>query len=263
MMNSRMAGLLKPLAVFCSQSQSKRYVKTIHNPGDSWRTLADTSNLTSSAANQDKTIIETTFDLTMTIKNGLDKQSFSVTIQAPSTPRQAHDKITSAVEGPSGQESSSTPCTQPLRHYRIFADYGTDFIWLNTADPSYSSDDTYVEAADALSSFPPSVLQNYDAWVDTYTDKFKKRCEDTQDYSANVFLTAAEQVAWQVAGYLLAWRIAWSPQVGSVEYSPGREKYMLEQGKESDVTLAFLEDQAALLCGIGSEDISIQLWEDN
>jgi hypothetical protein len=32
-----------------------------------------------------------------------------------------------------------------------------------------------------------------------------------------------------------------------VEYSPGREKYVLEQGKESNVTLAFLEDQAALL----------------
>jgi hypothetical protein len=32
-----------------------------------------------------------------------------------------------------------------------------------------------------------------------------------------------------------------------VEYSPGREKYVLEQDKESDVTLAFLENQAALL----------------
>jgi hypothetical protein len=128
MMNARMVGLLKPLAVFCSGSQSQRYIKTIHNLGDSWGTLADTSNLTSSAADQDKIIIETTFDLTMTIKTGLDKQSFSVTIQAPSTPRQAHNKIRSAVEGPSGQESSSTPSTQPLRHYRIFPDYGTDFI---------------------------------------------------------------------------------------------------------------------------------------
>jgi hypothetical protein len=35
--------------------------------------------------------------------------------------------------------------------------------------------------------------------------------------------------------------------VGSVEYSLGRKKYVLEQGKESDITLAFLEDQAALL----------------
>jgi hypothetical protein len=246
-MNERMAGLLEPLAVFCSQPQSQRYVRTIHNLGDSSCTLADTSNLTSSAADQDKTIIETAFDLMVTIKKGLDKQNFSVTIQAPSTLRQAHNPITSAVEGLSGQESSSTPGTLPLRHYRIFADYGTDFIWLNTADPSYSPGNTYVEAADALSSFPPLVLQNYDAWVDTYTDNFKKRCEDTQDYSANVFHTAAEQVAWQVAGYLLAWRITRSPQVGSVEYSLGREKYVLEQGRESDVTLAFLEDQAALL----------------
>jgi len=225
-MNARIIGSLEPLAVFCSQSQSQRYIKTVHNLGDSWRTPADPSNLTSFAANQDKIIIETTFDLTITI----DKQSFSVTIQPLS-----------------GQESSSTPSTPPFRHYRIFADYGTDFIWLNTADPSYSPNDTYVEAADALSSFPHSVLQNYDAWVDTYTDNFKKRCEATQDYSANVFLTAAEQVAWQVAGYLLAWCIARSPQVGSVEYSLGRKKYVLEQGKESNITLVFLEDQDALL----------------
>jgi hypothetical protein len=226
MMNARIIGPLEPLAVFCSQSQSQRYIKTVHNLGDPWHTLADTSNLTSFAANQDKIIIETTFDLTITI----DKQSFSVTIQPLL-----------------GQESSSTPSTPPLRHYRIFADYGTDFIWLNTADPSYSLNDTYVEAADALSSFPHSVLQNYDAWVDTYTDNFKKRCEATQDYSANVFLTPAEQVAWQIAGYLLAWCIARSPQVGSVEYSLGKKKYVLEQGKESNITLAFLEDQDALL----------------
>jgi hypothetical protein len=220
MMNARIIGPLEPLAVFCSQAQSQRYIKTVHNLGDSWR------NLTSFAADQDKIIIETTFDLTITI----DKQSFSVTVQPAS-----------------GQESSSTPSTSPLRHYRIFADYGTDFIWLNTADPSYSPNDTYVEATDALSSFPHSVLQNYNAWVDTYTDNFKKQCEATQDYSADVFLTAAEQVVWQIAGYLLAWRIARSPQVGSVEYSLGRKTYVLEQGKESDITLAFLEDQAELL----------------
>ena len=217
---------LEPLAVFCSQPQSQRYIRSVHNLGDPWHTLADTSNLSSFAANQDKIIVETTFDLTITI----DKQSFSVTIQPLS-----------------GQESSSTPSTPPLRHYRIFADYGTDFIWLNTADPSYSPDDAYVEAANALSSFPHSVFQNYDAWVDTYTDNFKKRCEDTQNFSANVFLTAAEQVAWQIAGYLLAWRIVRSPQVGSVEYSLGSKKYVLEQGKESNITLAFLEDQDALL----------------
>jgi hypothetical protein len=198
MMDARMIDPSKPLAVFCSQPQSQRYIKTVHNLGDSWRTLAGTSNLTSFAADEDKIIIETTFDLTITI----DKQSFSVTIQAP------------AVKGPSGQ-----------------------------ADPSYSPSDTYVEAADALSVFPHSVLQNYNTWVDTYTDNFKKRCEDTQDYSANVFLTAAEQVAWQIAGYLLAWRIVRSPQVGSVEYSQGGKKYVLEQGRESDITLAFLEAQ--------------------
>ena len=32
-----------------------------------------------------------------------------------------------------------------------------------------------------------------------------------------------------------------------MEYSLETRKYVLEQGKESDITLAFLEDQAALL----------------
>ena len=53
----------------------------------------------------------------------------------------------------------------------------------------------------------------------------------------------------------MARRIARSPQVASVEYSLGRKRYGLEQGKESDITLAFFEDQAALL---RSES---QLWK--
>ncbi len=150
-----------------------------------------------------------------------------------------------AIEGHLRQESPRR--AQALRHYRIFADYNTDFIWLDTDDPEYAPGSTYVEVDDALASFPPEVLQNYDAWAETYSKNFKTMCEDMQKYSANVFVTTTEQVARQVAGYLLAWRIANSLKVGSVKYSPAKEKCLLERGKESDVTKQFVEDQAALL----------------
>jgi hypothetical protein len=134
---------------------------------------------------------------------------------------------------------------QSTRNYRIFTDYGTDFIWLkNDADES-----NYIEAADAQSNLPKEVFENYSAWVEAYTVSFKERCEDPGDYSAHVFLTATKEVSWSVAGYFLAWRIAMAPQVGSVEFAVGDGKYLLRKGKdvENDVTYSFLEDQAMLL----------------
>ena len=50
-----------------------------------------------------------------------------------------------------------------------------------------------------------------------------------------------------MTGFLLAWRIAIAPQVGSVEYSAGSLKYLLESGKETSVTVEFLKDQIAFL----------------
>ena len=83
--------------------------------------------------------------------------------------------------------------------------------------------------------------------METYDKNFKTRCEDTQNYHANVFPSAWEEVAWTATGFLLAWRIAIAPQVGSVEYSAGSSKYLLESGKEASVTVEFLKDQIASL----------------
>lgn len=104
-----------------------------------------------------------------------------------------------------------------------------------------------LEAEEVLSKFPPSVLEIYNAWVDTYSDNFAERRDKTQNYSANMFQTAPEEVAWNVAGFLLAWRIALAPQVGKIELSVGRSKYFLEKGWETEVTLSFLQDQVNIL----------------
>ncbi|CAG8146113.1 unnamed protein product [Penicillium nalgiovense] len=108
------------------------------------------------------------------------------------------------------------------------------------------SKDRYTEAAEELVSFPLSVLAMYDAWVEQYSDNWKRRVEDTQDYRAPVFSDRIEQMAWNVAGYMLAWCIVLDPGVGSVVNTAGSTDYLLEWGNES-VTERFLGDQIELL----------------
>jgi hypothetical protein len=229
-------GLLKPLDVFCSQSQSQRYIKTIRNLGDAWRSVAE-KPLTESDKNS--VLVETNFDFVLKITNALEEQQSEPTTVEMST----HEPPISTT---SMSTTTSTPTESP-RHYRIFADYGTDFIWQDPDDLRSEEGDCMLEAEEVLSSFPPSVLESYDAWVDTYTDNFKERRDKTQNYHATVFPTTSSEVAWNVAGFLLAWRITMAPEVGRIEFSAGYSKYFLERGKETSVTLKFLQDQVDML----------------
>lgn len=227
--------LLKPLRVFCTQTQSQRYIKTIKNLGDSWRRLGEKPPPESDEAS---VWVETSFDLVLKITNPLkdDKRPNPMNVEmsthAPST------------TSPSAK--SAMPEETP-RHYRIFADYGTDFIWRDPNDLRPEEGDCMLEAEEALSTFPPSLLELYTSWVDTYSDNFTERRDKTQNYHANIFLTTSEEVAWNVAGFLLAWRIALAPQVGRIEFSAGCSQYFLEKGQETDVTLKFLQDQVDIL----------------
>lgn len=228
------SGLLRPLAIFCSQSQSQRYIKAIKNLGDAWRTLSEQPLFESE---KDSTCIETNFDFILRIKIDLEEQC-----QSKST----------IVEMSTGEpllpstSKQSTPIRNP-RHYRIFADYGTDFLWRDPDDVTPEEGDTALDPEEVLASYPPSVLELYDAWVDTYTENFKKRREEPGTYHVTTFSTASEEVAWNVAGFLLAWRITMAPEVGRIEFTAGHSKYGLENGKETSVTLAFLQGQVDIL----------------
>ncbi|KAL5364544.1 hypothetical protein BJX96DRAFT_157528 [Aspergillus floccosus] len=219
-------GILKPLAVFCCQAQTQKYIKTVKNLGDAWRTLADKP---ATESDQTQTVIETTFDFCLKITR----------------PEDSAEPSQISVEMVTDECMPLLPEEAP-RHYRIFADYGTDFIWRHP-DDIRSDEDSHVDSDEVLSTFPASVLELYDAWVDTYTDNFKRRCEETQNYSATVFSTITEEVAWNVAGYLLAWRIAIGPHIGSLEYTAGNSKYLLCRGEETAVTMQFLKDQVEQL----------------
>ncbi|KAJ6190956.1 hypothetical protein N7519_000977 [Penicillium mononematosum] len=246
------SGLLEPLAVFCSQSQSQRYIKAARNLGDSWRSLAEKPL---SESEKDFVLVETNFDFVLKITNILEEQRQSepsiveMSAHEPSTPL-----LTVSSEPSLSTKSFATPLstgpstsTEPPRHYRIFADYGTAFIWRDPDDLRPEEGDCMLEAGEVLSTFPSSVLELFNAWVDTYTDNFSERRDKTQNYYADVFLTTSEEVAWNVAGFLLAWRITLAPQVGRIEFSAGCSKYILEKGMETRATLQFLQDQVDIL----------------
>lgn len=97
-------------------------------------------------------------------------------------------------------------------------------------------------------SLPQSVKERYLDWVDCFHQYWDRRCND---YHAPIFVNKQEAVAWYVAGYLLAWRIVASPDVGSVEWlaGPSSSEYLLEKGNETAVTLEFLREMVDILDG--------------
>jgi hypothetical protein len=102
------------------------------------------------------------------------------------------------------------------------------------------------EAEEELVWFPSSVLEMYNVWVDEWSDNWKREVEGPQDYRGPVFSDRTEEVAWNVAGYMLAWGILLAPGVGSVVYTAGSTDYLLERGNGL-ATERFLGDQIELL----------------
>ena len=227
--------ILRPLAAFRDQQKTQRYVKAVRNLDEA---VDIRSKQQRSADTDDRTIsIETAFDLDLKIKSHSSEQGFSVSLELPSLGKGA--QATAA-----GTETTSPP--EAPRYYTVHAEYGTDFLWYDANHPRHGK--VFVEdISDELSSFPRAVPKNYKTWVTTYNTNFKASCYDSRYSSPSVFFTTAEDVAWNVAGFLLAWRIALAPHVGSVTYLSDCKEYLLEKGNATDVTLRFLADQAAVL----------------
>ncbi|RMJ26769.1 hypothetical protein PHISP_02369 [Aspergillus sp. HF37] len=233
---------LKPLmAVFC-EPETKRYIKKFCNLEESWQSHAATPD----PDEDDNTVtIETTFDLDLKITRGSDGQSHSVTLAPPSFGK-ATQETPNYTEADDETTPRASPPAEPTRHYDIVHEFGTDFLWYGEEDPR--RENLFAEdASEELSSFPPAVVKSYEAWVITYKINFKESCHDVRYYYPSVFFTVAQDVAWNVAGFLLAWRIALAPQTASVVYLTGRKEYLLKKGQENAVTLEFLTDQAVVL----------------
>ncbi|KAJ5280619.1 hypothetical protein N7478_005991 [Penicillium angulare] len=108
--------LLRPLAVFCSHADSQRYIKNIRNLGDAWRSLAEQPI---PECDKHSIVAETTFDFTLKLIDSPKEQSQSS--------QAAIEMLTTESNLSTSSAHYSRPTGRP-RHYRIFADYGTDFI---------------------------------------------------------------------------------------------------------------------------------------
>ncbi|KAJ5153424.1 uncharacterized protein N7482_009902 [Penicillium canariense] len=175
------------------------------------------------------TVIETTFDMTLQIMHGCDE---------PTTVA-----MTTCEYPPS--TSSKWP-EERLRYYRIDAGVGSGFI-SEIKDCALDHGEGGLDSVDILSSFPPRVLENYLIWMETWSENWQENHDQTGDYWGSIFRTAEEEVAWNVTGYLLAWRIAMCPEAGVVEYSTRQSQYLLEPGAELSVTIQFLKEQLHVL----------------
>jgi hypothetical protein len=236
--------ILKPLVAVLCQPETKRYIKRFCNLEES----SQAHTTTPDPDEDDNTVtIETTFDLDLVVTRGSGGQSYSVTLEPPSFARATQE--TPSLNSTEADDKIAPPATtpaEPTRHYAILDEYGTDFLWYGEEDPKH--EDLFAwNASEELSLFPPAVVKSYEAWVITYKTNFKESCYDDRYYYPSVFFTAAEDVAWNVAGFLLAWRIALAPQTASVLYLTGSKDYLLKKGQENAVTLEFLADQAVVL----------------
>ncbi|PLB54529.1 hypothetical protein P170DRAFT_432172 [Aspergillus steynii IBT 23096] len=218
-------GFLDPLAVFRDDPQSQQYIRSVRNSvGAGYLLVGEPAT----------TVIETTFDLSLKITYKLGHRPGSNT-----TPSDIES--VEMIQASGGRTSG-----QPLRHYRIFSDYRALFIWRRANDIG-SGEDSNLKPEQFLSRYPPAVHDLYDTWVRTFLHYFTERFNEMHEYPASVFPTVLEEIAWCVAGYLLAWRIAMGDGVGGVEFSAGDSTYLLAPGREKRATLEFLTDQARLL----------------
>ncbi|EYE95387.1 uncharacterized protein EURHEDRAFT_412206 [Aspergillus ruber CBS 135680] len=208
-----MADILNPINIFIIHPQSQRYIKTTRDETDSEENTTTT--------------IETTFDLTFKITKASDGTPSSIEAFPPT-------------EQPPSNEAKP-------RHYRIDPDYETGFITRSTSDlqPDEERD---VTIEDVLKPLPESVQEQYKAWVDAYNGSYKTRVEDTGDEKASVFATAEEEVAWNVAGYLLTWRLTFAPEIGSAQYYGfGNSRSFVVGENQLPSTVGFLKAGAGVL----------------
>ncbi|PYH86448.1 hypothetical protein BO82DRAFT_360751 [Aspergillus uvarum CBS 121591] len=180
--------LLKPLAVLARQPQSQRCIKAIRNLGDAWHRLTD------EPLSELDTKLHTRGNQLRPgpkIQNAQEDQS---SLSNPIT-------VEMSTREPLTTPNEEPPVSEPSRHYRILADWGTVFIWRDYDNLRGGEGDCMLEAEEILCSpvYPPSVFEHYGAWVDLYTDSFDRRCNKTGDFHASTFATVAEEVAWNVA----------------------------------------------------------------
>lgn len=181
--------ILAPLAAFCRDFKFRDYVfdmKNLSDLGNSFGAIVSTSS------SHSLTVIETRFDLILQVMHGPDEPTTVVitTCQSQEPPRsqKVHDEL--------------------LLSYKLRPKYGTAFI--SDCAPDFAG--SGFDSIKNLSANPLCIMEYYMLWVAEYNESGRDRCDRSGKTSENPFFSAEEEVSWNVAGYLLAWRVAMAPE---------------------------------------------------
>lgn len=153
-------------------------------------------------------------------------------------------------------KASGSPRTQktPSRHYRMFPDWQTSFLWkhasnkerTNTAhddddDDGEDDDDDSPEVDDeVIEARYPTLWPHYEAWQQRYETAFEDQgCH--LGSGAEVFPDAVERIAWDVEGLLMASWLALKEDVVAVDYLPRSKQYDLKGTSIDEELPRFLE----------------------
>ena len=152
---------------------------------------------------------------------------------------EAHDVATSDVNNDKVLQTWGTnPPSANQYHFRLFADWGTTFLWHNTKLPhppgEYPVDDEEIE------SWFPTLEPSYFAWVDTYNEAFEtQECHLGQGHV--VFPDVSDEIAWETEGFLLACRLVLQDGVESVQYEVDFQEYQITKRSMAIEFLEFLK----------------------
>lgn len=138
-----------------------------------------------------------------------------------------------------GQQNGSTR----QRRYRLFPDWQTSFLWsddtskkaaanghFETGEEEEDEDDDESPEVDddVIEARFPRLWAYYDVWRQTYETAFKGQgCHLVT--GAEAFPNAADRIAWDAEGMLMACWLALREDVESVEYLPRANQYRVEK----------------------------------
>ncbi|KAI1244878.1 hypothetical protein MGN70_014755 [Eutypa lata] len=137
--------------------------------------------------------------------------------------------------------TSDQDTSTPRYKYRIFPDFGTDFLWYDTSWPGNPVDEYPVDCEELPEHYGDSWYTTYDSWVEKYTQAFRKQEADLGS-GKHPFPDMEERKAWVLEGLLLATWLCLQSDVLSVQYSPDSKKIVLERHSIGTTLKLFLEE---------------------
>ncbi|TGJ80932.1 hypothetical protein E0Z10_g7839 [Xylaria hypoxylon] len=129
----------------------------------------------------------------------------------------------------------------PGYKYKLSPDWGTGFLWYDTAWNGTPEGEYLVGDGDMLQRYGNAWNNAYNTWADQYTNTFSKQ-ECDRGSGKHPFPDTRERRTWVLDGMMLAVWLCLQPDVESVEYSPDAEKVVFrKQGLETTVRLFLTE----------------------